>query len=173
MDSIEFIYQTDEFEVVRTKDKGKCVMARKDFGEGSILFINNYLAVPKDDLEGKGLNDHYFWSNKGKKDDTAHVVFGIGTFLNHSYLPNTCMVWDTEREVAIFSASREIKKGEEITIDYEEIWFDGLHDPITLTNNEVYDMKEFLCNGEDHGKLNQRNYATPLHEPQISRERTR
>lgn len=130
---VEFICQTEEFEVVRIKGKGKCVVARKDFGKGAILFVNNYLVVPKDEVEGKRLTDHYFWSHLGKKDKNAHIVFGLGTFLNHNYLPNTSLVWDTEREVAIFSATRDIYRGEEVTLDYEEVWFDGLCDPIVLS----------------------------------------
>ncbi|HRZ18586.1 MAG TPA: SET domain-containing protein-lysine N-methyltransferase [Methanofastidiosum sp.] len=130
---VEPIFQTFDFEIIRTAEKGKCIIANRNFRIGDTLFINNYLKIPKYEVEGKGLTNHYFWSHLGKTDDNAHIVFGLGSFLNHSVRPNTLLEWDIEREVAIFKALREIRKGEELTIDYEEIWFENLQEePITL-----------------------------------------
>lgn len=128
----ELIFKTNEFEIINTKEKGKCVISIKNYHKNDILFIENFLVVPKDEVEGKGLTDHYFWSHKGKEDANAHLVFGLGTFLNHDFKPNTYLSWDMNKKVAIFRATRNISKGDEITLDYEDVWFENLKEPLKL-----------------------------------------
>jgi SET domain-containing protein len=58
-------------------------------------------------------NYYYEW-------DSEHHCFalGYGSLLNHSYTPNARYVRDYETRHLIIRAHRHIKKGEEITINY-------------------------------------------------------
>ena len=75
------------------------------------------------------LFDYYFtWGGEGEK--TA-VALGYGSIYNHSYSANADHANDHTANVIRIYAHRDIRKGEEITINYggqadchDPVWFD-------------------------------------------------
>ena len=107
------LQQSDLIEVKQTKSKGRGVFARKAIEEGTIIEKVPMLVVPDDELVGTKLADYaFFW---GKK--TVALAMGYGSIYNHSFEPNA-EYQDTGRQTKTFIALRDIKKGEEITVNY-------------------------------------------------------
>ncbi|MFH1253066.1 MAG: SET domain-containing protein-lysine N-methyltransferase [Candidatus Uhrbacteria bacterium] len=49
---------------------------------------------------------------------TCGICFGFGSFYNHSYQPNATYKKDIKNQIIKFVAIKNIKKGEEITVNY-------------------------------------------------------
>lgn len=75
------------------------------------------------------LHDYIFaW---GDKEDKCCVALGMASLYNHSYKSNCEYVMDFVKEIIQVKTVREIKAGEELTINYngdwnnaKEIWFE-------------------------------------------------
>lgn len=78
--------------------------------------------VPKKDvsnLRGSILVNYYFYFGRGQKSKSAlAIALGYGSIYNHSYEPNATYVKKPPEKVIDFIAIRNIKKGEEITVNY-------------------------------------------------------
>ncbi|HKY74474.1 MAG TPA: SET domain-containing protein [Patescibacteria group bacterium] len=66
------------------------------------------------------------------------IVLGYGSLYNHSYSPNVRYDMDYKNQVMVYRAIKDIKNGEEVTINYN--WDPGLKDPID----------EFLIDFDSH-----------------------
>ena len=67
-----------------------------------------------------------FKNYESKKENEAPQVIALGiiSLVNHSDIPNADYSEDFENECIVLTANRNIKRGEEITIDYKcNIWF--------------------------------------------------
>jgi hypothetical protein len=49
---------------------------------------------------------------------------GLGSFSNHSDIPNTDLKLSKDKNYASFYALKDIKKGEEIFVNYGKSWWD-------------------------------------------------
>lgn len=122
--------------IAKSKRQGRGVFATKSFKLGEIVESAPVLVFVEKEIK----NLHrtkidcytYQW---GKKGDQAAIVFGFGSFYNHSYKPNVKYVADHEKEIMNFIALRPIKKDQEITINYNgdhnnlnPVWFDVIED---------------------------------------------
>ncbi|NKC11404.1 MAG: SET domain-containing protein-lysine N-methyltransferase [Gammaproteobacteria bacterium] len=103
--------------VKRAPGKGRGVFAREDIKKGTEIE-----RVPVLVLEVKALYDNEYDSrilsyvfDWGK--DTVALALGYGSLYNHSFKPNA-RYDDEGRMTKIYSAVRNIKAGEEITINY-------------------------------------------------------
>lgn len=101
---------------IRDIPKGCREMFSKAMGEWTTIARNDVDALPqhaKDIVENYCLYDeaNYFVPAEGFK------AMDISLFLNHSDTPNIISVNDGE----YFETTREIKKGEELFVDYGEI----------------------------------------------------
>ncbi len=98
---------------------GRGVFTHADISEGSLLEVCPVLLIPKTQVEvihNTVLHDYYFlW---GDAQDEAAIVLGFGSLYNHSFLPNAEYIIDYEQETFDFVAIRDIKAGEEITVNY-------------------------------------------------------
>ncbi len=110
---------------------GRGVFTSEDIPEGSLIEISPVIVLPARDIphiHATKLHDYYFiW---GKKDRKCAIVLGYGSIYNHSYEPNAEYVPDYENKTLDFFALRDIKAGEEITVNYsgdpegeKEVWF--------------------------------------------------
>ena len=76
------------------------------------------------------LYDYYFsWKNHG-----SAIALGRGSLYNHSYNPNAVYKKNLRNNIITFIALRLIKKGEEITVNYngdprnqKKVWFEKQH----------------------------------------------
>ena len=96
---------------------GRGVFARESIKKGEIIEICPVLVVPRKDypiLKKTILRNYYFLRGKV----TCEICLGFGSIYNHSYEPNATFKQDIKNHIIRFIAIKSIKKGEEITVNY-------------------------------------------------------
>ena len=96
---------------------GRGVFARDLIKKNEIIEDCPVLVVPRKDypiLKKTILHNYYFMWGKV----TCGICFGFGSFYNHSYKPNATYKKDTQNNIIKFIAIKDIKKNEEITVNY-------------------------------------------------------
>ena len=101
---------------------GQGVFAAVDLKKGEVIERCPYLVIDDDDLaEENRLNDYLFTSPDVSTDYL--VIMGYGMMYNHSSDPNAEWEIDDDNRFVKFSATKDIKAGEEVFQDYgEEYW---------------------------------------------------
>lgn len=104
--------------VKRTPKKGRGVFAIRSFKAGEVIEncpVVTFTPKERKHLEKTQLNYYiYPWrSTRG-----ACVVLGYGSIYNHSYTPNADWKQNFRTMSMVFRAILPIKKGEEITVNY-------------------------------------------------------
>ncbi len=107
-----------DIEVKSTAKKGRGVFALRNFAEGEIVEscpVITFTPKERKNLEKTLLNYYiYPWrSTRG-----ASLVFGYGSIYNHSFDPNADWKQNFKTNSMVYKAIKPIKKGEEITINY-------------------------------------------------------
>jgi hypothetical protein len=113
--------------LISKPDRGRCVLAARDFVEDQLILCEPALIVPSDQVEllDKTIVGRYYcyWPTpKREKNHAAAIVFGMFSLLNHDRNAN-CYAQPRGQSsnlgpiVSLF-ASRKIAFGEELTIDY-------------------------------------------------------
>lgn len=120
------VIPSELIEVRRVRGKGRGVFARRVIVEGAEIERVPVLLVPDDCLHDTPLKDYAFEWSRGK----VALALGYGSLYNHSYEPNAQYFYGGPL-VKVFFAIRDIKAGEEITINYNSepsdqspVWFD-------------------------------------------------
>ena len=121
-------------EVRSTHAKGRGVFALVPFVKGDIIEAVPIILIPAEQwhfIEPTLLALYIF--NFGPRDEHAAIALGYGSLYNHSYAPNAEYIKVWEERLIRFVALRDIKEGEEITINYngspeskETIWFEAV-----------------------------------------------
>lgn len=104
--------------VKRTGKKGLGVFALKDFKEGEIIESAPVLIFDtkgRKNLE-KTLLSHYIYPWRSTRG--AALILGYGSIYNHSFSPNADWKQNFKTKCMVYRAIRSIKKGEEITVNY-------------------------------------------------------
>ncbi|MEX2683007.1 MAG: SET domain-containing protein [Candidatus Sigynarchaeota archaeon] len=104
-------------------EKGRGAFATRDIKAGEILDVAHVVIITAKEfeyIEKTVLNNYTFdW---GDPDDPSVKTLAIAMspceFCNHSYAPNACYKNDYVHKAIIFTAIKDIKKGEEITVNY-------------------------------------------------------
>ena len=116
--------------------KGKGAFAKRDIKKRTIIDQAHVIPIPNKDynkIKKTVLYDYcYIWEDpKHRPEFENAITLSISQFLNHSYKPNVRYLYDYKRKVIEFSAIRDIKKGEELTVNYNglihdksPVWFD-------------------------------------------------
>jgi SET domain-containing protein len=100
-------------EVRKSPGKGRGVFARKDIKKGTTFETVPLIVFNNDEVEGSKMSTYVFeWTKK-----TSAIALGYGSIYNHSYEPNA-RYYDGRNETKLFVAIRDIKAGEEITVNY-------------------------------------------------------
>ena len=107
-----------KFEVKITPTKGRALFATKNIKEGEIIEKCPVLILtPKERLNAeKTLLNYYIYPWRSTRG--ASVVLGYGSILNHSFSPNADWKQNFKSNTMVYRAIKDIKKGEEITINY-------------------------------------------------------
>ena len=104
-------------EVRKVPGKGRGVFARKNIKKKTVIERCPIIELPVSDAFGQPedtrIADYVFEWEK----DTVALVLGYGSLYNHSYKPNA-EYYDTGRSTQTFAAIKDIKAGEEITVNY-------------------------------------------------------
>ncbi len=121
-----------------SKGKGKGAFAKKDIKNNTIIDVANVILIPNKDynkIKKTVLYDYcYIWEDpKHKPEFENAITLSISQFINHSYEPNIKYLYDYKEKAIEFSAIRDIKEGEELTVNYNglvndksPVWFNVL-----------------------------------------------
>ncbi len=103
--------------VKHTKDKGNGVFAEKNYPKDKLILRHEILPVPASESAKiqKTFLDNYMFMMGG----IFFMALGEGSLLNHCDDPNVYYTFRKKTRQIEFYSLRKIKKGEELTIDYE------------------------------------------------------
>lgn len=105
--------------VARTPDKGRGVFTSKKIKRGTVIEVCPMIVFGEKDrsiINDTFLYEYYFeWGDSGRK---GALALGFGSLYNHNYHPNARYNPDFELNVLEFEAIRNIRAGEEITVNY-------------------------------------------------------
>ena len=115
-----------------TSSKGRGVFTKKAIVANTVIEISPVIVMSKEDrihLDKTLLHDYIFeW---GKLKDKCCMALGLVPMYNHSYKSNCEYFMDFEEDSIMIKTVRDIKKGEELTINYNgdfndpaKVWFD-------------------------------------------------
>lgn len=110
--------------------KGKGVIATNPIKNGMIIDVGHCILICDEDyeyLKHTIVDDYVFeW-----EDEKVAICMSPCEFCNHSYNPNALYEHHYDDQTITFRAIRDIKKGEEITVNYNgkiedksPVWFD-------------------------------------------------
>lgn len=105
-------------EIRKTPNKGRGVFALKDFTSGEIIEncpIINVSPAERKHCEKTILN-YYIYPWRSTK--SGSIVLGYGSIYNHSFTPNADWKQNFKTYTMVYKAIKPIKKGEEITVNY-------------------------------------------------------
>ena len=104
---------SDLLEVRSAPGKGRGVFARKDIKKGVVFETVPLIVFENHECEGSKMATYVFeWTKK-----TSAIALGYGSLYNHSFQPNS-RYYDGRNDTKIFMALRDIKAGEELTVNY-------------------------------------------------------
>ena len=104
--------------VKNTPKKGRGVFALKDFKEGEIVEscpVINITPKERKALE-KTIFNYYIYPWRSTR--SGSLALGYGSIYNHSFSPNTDWKQNFKTNSMVYRAIKQIKKGEEITVNY-------------------------------------------------------
>jgi SET domain-containing protein len=91
-----------------------------------------FIEIPDPDstsLETDFLINYYYFF--GEKKERVLIALGFGSLYNHNYAPNATYTIKPEEQLIIFTALKNIKKDEEIVVNYNQgngrcapLWFE-------------------------------------------------
>lgn len=114
------VFRAPGLHVLLTKDMGLGVFAGKRIRKGTIIERCPVLPLTRSEerkVQSISLRDYIFaW---GKRPCLSCIVLGWGSLYNHSDAPNATYYQMMKSNQIKFVALRDIKKGEQILIDYE------------------------------------------------------
>ena len=113
-------------------EKGRGVFTAVDLKKGDMIEVCQVIELPPCELpiiHKTTLHDYYFlW---GEHHDRCAIALGFGSLYNHSDHSNASFLLDLVNDTLDLFAVRDIKMGEEITINYHgdpddegSLWFD-------------------------------------------------
>ena len=102
-------------------NSGRGVFAEKDFKKGEVIEVCPLLTDYKKNFANSIIKDYTFKSKF--KPDQEVIVFGMCSMYNHS--DNYNVGHNQDPENMIFTAARDIKKGEELYVNYGENYWNS------------------------------------------------
>lgn len=121
------LYTNPKIQVRKSKIHGWGVFAKENISNGEILEENAFLVIPIGTNEASSIFIDYRF-NYPRVNPTLQVIpFGFSGLYNHSNNPNAQWETDTENDLFIFKAIKNIDKDSEIFVYYgdENYWNDG------------------------------------------------
>jgi SET domain-containing protein len=104
-------------------EKGRGAVATRDIKKGETLDIAHVIILTSkefEQIENTVLYNYVFdWGDPYDPSvNTLAIAMSPCEFFNHSYAPNARYKHDYEQKAIIFSAIKDIKQGEEISVNY-------------------------------------------------------
>lgn len=108
------------------ENMGRGVFTKKDIAAATVIETAPVIVMSKEErelLDKTLLHDYIFeW---GDKADRCCVALGLVSMYNHSYQSNCEYFMDFENDFIAIKTVRPIKKGEQLTINYNGDWNDA------------------------------------------------
>ena len=116
--------------------KGKGVFSKRLIKEGTVIDVAHVVLLKENefDLIADTVLYNYSYEWGGPNNDSefmAAISLSISQFINHSFTPNIKYEYDYENKAIIYTAIRDINKGEELTVNYngdvdnkKDVWFE-------------------------------------------------
>ncbi|MBN2142563.1 SET domain-containing protein-lysine N-methyltransferase [Candidatus Woesearchaeota archaeon] len=108
--------------VHEVQGKGRGVFADKDFNEDEVIERCHIIFIPRKEMpliKQTILKDYYFdWGDPDHEGYDGAIVLGHGSLYNHSFEPNAYYDYDEKMKQLLVICGKPIKKGEEITFNY-------------------------------------------------------
>jgi hypothetical protein len=103
--------------------EGLGVFATRDFKKGEVVEICPYLQIYKDHMNDEcEVGDYTFEFD----DESEVLMLGFGSMYNHKTGDfNLDYLYDEETDMFEYSAVRDIKSGEELTVDYGQSYWEN------------------------------------------------
>jgi len=101
--------------------KGRGMFATVNIPKGSVIERSPYIYIPSKDFEDlQGTTIERYWFYVSGRDNKANNAIGLGytSLYNHSKKPNADWVILPRSKMIKVMALRDIRKGQEITINY-------------------------------------------------------
>ena len=100
------------------------MFAARDISAGTLVSVAHCIPFPTDALKGTPIEHHSF---DYEQDNQDCIVLGVQQFINHADAPNCSCEWEVvdggQRVHKVYTV-RDIKAGEELSIDYGvPLWF--------------------------------------------------
>ena len=118
-----------KIKIKESKKYGRGVFATDNIIFGEVIEISDLIILSKleaEHIDKTSLYNYYFSWNE----DIA-IALGYGSLYNHSYQPNAVYIKKISERCLEFVALKDIKKGEEIFVNYNEnpndkseLWFE-------------------------------------------------
>ncbi|MDP4104944.1 MAG: SET domain-containing protein [Bacillota bacterium] len=113
-----------------TQKYGRGIYAKRDIKKGEQIEVSPIIMISKEDWQ-KYLEKTILYSYCFYWEENLAIALGYGSLFNHSYHPNARFYNNMANLSIDFYAIRDIKKDEEITINYHgdpeddsPLWFD-------------------------------------------------
>ena len=153
------LIRNESIEVRRSKKNGYGVFAKDDIGEGEILEECRLIFIPLN-YKVETL-DRYLWG--WDPDDPMRSMalpIGYGSLYNSSNgkTPSVCISADEEDQIIIFIANKNIKKNEELTMDYKYYEDAKYYTKIEPPNKKEVEMLMNGYGGDDRSELIEKNF---------------
>ena len=109
----------EKITIKKSKIHGRGVFARNEIKKGELIEISPVLIFSREqrkqlDKARLILFDYYFsW-----KENQGAFALGFGSLYNHSFKPNAIFLKDYKEKSITFKAIKDIRKGEEIFVNY-------------------------------------------------------
>ena len=111
--------------VASSNGKGRGVFTTEDIRSKSIIEISPVIVLPAKDrktIDQTLMHDYIFeWGESRRQ---ACIALGYVSLYNHSFASNCEYEMDYEYQLITIRTVRSIKKGEELTINYNGTWND-------------------------------------------------
>jgi uncharacterized protein len=160
---------TDVLVVKKSPGKGRGVFGRIDIKKGTTIETVPLIVFDNDECQGKQMARYVFeWTKK-----TSAIALGYGSIYNHSFEPNA-RYYDGRNETKLFVAIRDIKAGEEITVNYnghpkrkDKVEFDVIE---TGNGHVTNGVNGHAINGNGNGKATRNGKRTTPDKASASRK---
>ncbi len=118
---------------------GRGIYAKTDINKDEIIEICPVVIISENEVphlrKTKLVNYYFMWGVNPEKDDhKAAICLGFGSIYNHSYTPSATYLKRIDQDAIEFIAVKDIKKDEEITVNYN---YGNPDDKTTLWIKEI------------------------------------
>jgi len=103
--------------------KGKGAFAKKDIKKDTVIDIANVVLISNKEYKKikktQLYNYCYIWEDPCHKPAFKNAItLSVSQFINHSYDPNLQYLYDYKNKAIEYLAIQDIKKGDELTVNY-------------------------------------------------------